>query len=559
MESTDKESCLELAALLRDHGVKHVVMSPGSRNVPLMMAIMSEKELSTTVIVDERCAAFYALGQSLADGLGPVAVVSTSGSAVLNLAPAVSEAYYRGVPLIVVTADRPAEWIDQDDSQTIHQAEALSSIVKRTVNLAPQASLWQINRDINDALLEAVCPKPGPVHINVQLAEPLSSSKQYIKRHPRLINALNCCSTVEPQHIEELTRELSRRNGLMIVAGFMHATSRLKSAVAQLAAMQGVVVVAESTSNLQNVKGVISRVETAMTAVTTPPEAVITIGGGLISRRLKEYIRHSGVKDHWHIGHSHITADCYKALTLKIEADPENVLTMIADQLDRSDSAGQPAGVSWKNNWISNVDRHIVSHDRFIATAPWSDLRAMAVIMSLIPEDWDIQFSNGTSVRYSLMVDCSRVAGQIDCNRGVSGIDGSTSTAIGSASVARRTTLLVTGDMSAQYDIGALFSTDLPSSFKMIVLMNGGGQIFRTIESTARMKNRAEVFEKCTRLPLREIAGAAGMDWHEAANEDELRSAWRAFSRPSDRASVLAIITDGATDAKMISELIATK
>lgn len=125
MECTDKISCNILVAMLVNHGVKEAVISPGSRNAPMVVALSRCPSIKTTVVVDERSAAFIALGKS-AISASPVALLCTSGTAVLNYAPAVAEAYYRQIPLIVISADRPMEWIDQDDSQTLRQYEALA-------------------------------------------------------------------------------------------------------------------------------------------------------------------------------------------------------------------------------------------------------------------------------------------------------------------------------------------------------------------------------------------------------------------------------------------------
>ena len=128
-EFVAKQTCTIVADLLHAWGVEDVVLSPGSRNAPLIMSIVRSGRFRTHVVIDERSAAFIALGMSLASER-PVAAVCTSGTALLNYAPAVAEAYYRRVPLIAVSADRPLRWIDQDDSRTIRQAGCLGNIVR---------------------------------------------------------------------------------------------------------------------------------------------------------------------------------------------------------------------------------------------------------------------------------------------------------------------------------------------------------------------------------------------------------------------------------------------
>ena len=175
--TTDKESCRILVSLLEKHGVGEAVVSPGSRNAPLMMALNASRSIRCTVVIDERSAAFIALGKASVTAR-PVALVCTSGTALLNYAPAVAEGYYRKVPLIVVSADRPVEWIDQDDSQTLRQYEALANYVKGNYNIPAECNAgtqqWYVNRMVNDALISATSGRQAPVHINIQLDAPLS-------------------------------------------------------------------------------------------------------------------------------------------------------------------------------------------------------------------------------------------------------------------------------------------------------------------------------------------------------------------------------------------------
>ncbi len=187
MLNTSNIYCRQIVALLHAHGVETVYCSPGSRNAPLLIALDACEEITKQVVIDERSAAFQAYGCALIEQK-PVAIVCTSGTAVLNFAPAVAEAYYSGVPLIVLSADRPKEWIDQEDSQTIRQFGVLSHIVKGSydVRAIPEGTnreytddvKWTVNRTVNEALLKALDGKPGPVHINVQLAEPLGEMSE---------------------------------------------------------------------------------------------------------------------------------------------------------------------------------------------------------------------------------------------------------------------------------------------------------------------------------------------------------------------------------------------
>lgn len=555
-QTTDKLVASLIARLLVAHGIQRIVMSPGSRNAPLMVAVAREAaSVVSTVIVDERCAGFYALGQSL--GLNaPVAVICTSGTALLNLAPAVAEAYYRGVPLIVISADRPSEWIDQDDSQTLKQPGALANFVKRTYDLTPDCSQEVAEREINDALLTAISRRQGPVHINVRLDTPLGGMIHASSLRPaRVISMSSGRDELSAETMARLSDDARAADGILIVAGYMHPDAATTNALRRLSSMPGVAVVAEPLSNISGAD-IINRVEAAMAADHDYPSLVITLGGALVSRRLKEYIRSTPTStSHWHVGHTHGTVDCYRRLTHRVDVAEGPFLGALADELD-----GSVTG-SWGARWRLSCQLTAERHDDYIGRAPWSDLRAMSLLLSMLPSDIHLHLSNGTAVRYVQMVDMPSVA-SVDCNRGVSGIDGSTSTALGAASVYDTPTLLVTGDMSAQYDIGALASVDIPRGFRMVVLNNGGGAIFRTIESTSRLEERTAFFDTPSRnasASLRAVVEAVGMEWVSIDDEASFLDCMGDFLDGSDRPKVMEIVTDGAISAAVMKELTSLK
>ncbi len=253
MKTTDKEVCNILVDVLLKHGVKRAVVSPGSRNAPLLVALSREDGIEKTIIVDERSAAFAALGMAQQTG-EPVAIVCTSGTALLNYAPAVAEAYYQKLPLIVVSADRPKEWIDQDDSQTIRQFEALSQFVKRSYDLPARCgddvARWYADRIINDAMMEATSGRCAPVHINIQLDEPLSGSSEW-SRQSRGIELISPSADLSESDMSRLV-ELSRGSRILVIAGFMRPDEKCQKALGRLSEMPNVAVLTETISNMRS-------------------------------------------------------------------------------------------------------------------------------------------------------------------------------------------------------------------------------------------------------------------------------------------------------------------
>jgi len=487
-----------------------------------------------------------ALGMAAVSGR-PVALVCTSGTALLNYAPAVAEAYYRQIPLIVVSADRPRRWIDQDDSQTIRQPGALSEIVKASYDLCAEAYTaddeWYANRMINDAMINATTGCRGPVHINVQIDEPLGRMVPVVHGHERVITAVRARHTPDSASMEALRAMFVSSDKVLVVAGFHDPDKRLEAALDRLTLLPNVAVMTESIANLHG-KRFISRIDTALGGLPPDerqrlaPDLVITFGGALVSRFVKQFIRDHRPAAHWHVGFTRTTVDCFKALTLRVEADPGAFF----DSLSQT-AAGACVSSVYASTWRAAYTAALRRRDAFVASAPWSDLRAFYIIMNSLPDGCALQLSNGTPIRYGqLFAGASGNAIRVDCNRGTSGIDGSTSTAIG-ASLAYDAgpTVFISGDMSAQYDMGALAVRNIPARFKMIVMCNGGGGIFRFIGSTSGLPEREALFGEPVNFPVKQMAGAFGFRVFAAGSVASLERVLPLFMAESERPALLAV------------------
>lgn len=530
-------------------------MSPGSRNAPLVVAVSACPDIKTTVVIDERCAAFVALGKASVS-LSPVMLVCTSGTAVLNYAPAVAEAYYRNVPLVVVSADRPMEWIDQDDSQTLRQFEALSHYVKRSYNLPSPCGTdslrWYVNRVANDAMLNCLSGRRAPVHINVQLDAPLGGlmPPQSDRWSERRIGMVEPDAVLSDGQMEELSGLFAPSRKVLVIAGFHDPSPRLSRSLDAMAGWGNAAVMCETISNLRSER-FISDIDATLSSMSQDelasmcPDTVVTLGGAIVSRFVKAYLRGGAVADHLHVGLTDNTVDCFQRLTVRVPMPPADFFAQLVGR--RHD-----AGVSdYGRRWADYALRGRAVHSRYVDSAPWSDLKAMAFVMKHLPDGCALQLSNGTSIRYAQLFPAVQ-AGRSDCNRGVSGIDGCTSTAIGAASVYDGTTVFVTGDMSAQYDMGAFALRCVPVSFKMIVLCNGGGGIFRFIGSTSSLPQLDEYFVVPRPFPLRQLSGAYGFAYYEADSEESLSREFGSFIRQSHRPALLAIHTPAELSAEVL-------
>lgn len=549
-----------IADLLAQHGVRKAFLCPGSRNAPLIVAIHRYPELQAEIVVDERSAAFMALGYASLTGQ-PVAVVCTSGSAVLNFAPAVAEAFYRRVPLIVISADRPAEWIDQDDSQTIRQIGVLRNIVKESYNVPVETGnatqAWHINRTLNDAMLMAQSLPQGPVHINVQLDAPLGQMAEGPFLAERKISVVRPTAMLPTREARALAAEIASPRKVLVIAGFMPPNGKVNTALLKLAAKPNVAVLHEAQANLHGGRRFIGNIDSVLSILSAEekeqlaPDVVITIGGSLVSRFVKAWLRqisaqHRGV-EHWHVGLQPYSVDCFMGLTRRIEMETAPFLQQLASGIQPHNAPSDYSAL-----WRSAADAADAATAAYLKSAPWSDFLAMGQIIKHVPRGWNVQLSNGTAVRYAQLFDYGHIH-RIDCNRGVSGIDGSASTAIGAALAYQQPTMLISGDMSAQYDLGALAAKQISQNFKMAVLNNQGGGIFRFVASTAELEEREEFFCQPVNLPLRELARAFGFEYLRAKSDRELATAWHLFADSTEPA-ILEVVTDGVLSAEVLKQ-----
>ena len=557
MENTTKTVCRQLADLLVAHGVDMVFSSPGSRNAPLIVAFANKKELRLIPVTDERVAAFMALGYASISGK-PVAIVCTSGTALLNYMPAIAEAFYRKIPMIVISADRPIEWIDQDDSQTIRQAGALDNFVKKSYDISDceaKGDIWYANRLINDALLSALEGRKAPVHINVKLHEPLGSLSDIAPRGCRVIDVVKSREDLIVAEARSLAKLIASPRKVMIVAGFNSPDNRLNKALNKIAAFPNVIVLTETISNLHgddfigNIDSVLSTMDEEL-KIQMQPDVVISLGGALISRFIKNYLRNYSPAEHWHVGVTHTTIDCFCSLTRRIDLDPGIFFQQLASGLQPHREQS-----SYKKEWLELRQSAKESHDAYVGTAEWSDLKAFAILDRLMPAQCNLQVSNGTPIRYMQLVATKRFH-RSDCNRGVSGIDGGTSTAVGAAIAApNRKTVLISGDMGAQYDLGALTYAGLVPNLRIIVMMNGGGSIFRFIQSTSELPQTEEYLAIDRHFPIGKLAEAYNLDYFEAYDERQLKEVFPRFvSEAGNKAAVLAIYTPKESNAQILKE-----
>ncbi len=524
METVAKANCVILADLLAAYGVRLAVLSPGSRNAPVSIAVDRQQHLRTFVVVDERTAAFAALG--MAGVTGPVALVCTSGTALLNYAPAVAEAFYRRVPLIVVSADRPRRSIDQRDSQTIRQSGALAAIVRRSVDVPDDMDAAFANRLINDALQAAIGNIPGPVHINMPLGRPLTSlAERDTLPRAHKIDVLRA-GMPDGDAVAVLCRRLTLAKSVLVVAG----TGEPLDIPPEVAALPNVAFVADIGANI---RGAAVASPTAFDGVELStahePEVILNLGGAIISDKFKAFLRRCCAPV-INVGYDDCIVDTFGSLETTVEIEPQRFFAMWADNTGDGIAVDSDYRQLWRQPRCT--DSAAVSN---------SDLAAVAALSRSFPSGAYFFTGNGMAARYSQLFRWN--GARVFANRGVSGIDGCTSTAAGLSLVTDRPTVLLTGDTGAAYDIGAMTLRGLRPNFKIAVLDNGGGDIFRHVATTASLPERERLFAAPPHLPLRMLAQAYGFAYFHAAGDDNDAAAG-AFFAEAGRPAILHFETD---------------
>lgn len=565
-------NCRMLLDVLSARGVDTAVVSPGSRNTPLLIALSARDNIKKIVIADERTAAFTALGIAMVKRT-PVMLVCTSGTALYNYAPAVAEAYYQHLPLIVISADRPEQWIDQDDSQTLRQYEALHNIVKKSYDISPDTGYrtpctnhafesemsWFTNRIANDAATTAMYGTPGPVHINIQLSTPLNKEVEYIPNNPRIIKYVSAEGGLSRKQIAEIAEILSNKR-ILLVAGFLPPDHKLNRAVKMFSSLPNVAVMAETLSNLHcgkhcnMIDSLLKNLDTT-TRELLKPDVIISIGGALVSRMAKEFLRGCDNAIHITLGDTDSATDCFQRLTYHYNARPAQFLSAVSSGIKRINHkpTDDKEIREYSNLWMQAREEAHNGNESALKEIPWSELKAHQCIFSSIPSEFNLIVSNGTSVRYAQLFTEN---GTHACYgaRGVSGIDGTNAIALGAAMAYRGgSTLLITGDMSFGYCPEVLHEAiQKRANLHIILFNNKGGGIFRFISSTRDLDIREKYFCADSSLPIRKITEAYGWHYLHADSYDTLTAQLEAFF--SSPRSLLEISVDPEQSADVLKK-----
>ena len=533
------------------HNIKHIVISPGSRNAPLTIGFTANDFFECYSIIDERSAGFFALGiaQQLQQ---PVALVCTSGSALVNYYPAVVEAFYSRIPLVVISADRPDHLINIGDGQTITQPHIFASHILYEANLKEviKKSFIKSFKD-NDSLitkaLKFAYTAKGPVHINAPFSDPLYETVEVLKED----FDVNLSCTIEPSVSlpKSLIKKWHSSKKKMILVGVNTPESIKQSYLDLIGEDPSIVVLTETTSNLHqsNFFSSIDQLITPLDATdfeALQPEILLTFGGMVVSKKIKTFLRSYAPKLHWHIDPVQAN-DTFFCLTKHYKCSVNNFLKQLVS------TNGSPVESQYFKTWNQVKKIRLEKHKDYVKSIPFCDFKVFDSVLKHIPSSSMVQSSNSSTIRYLQLFNLNSSL-TVFCNRGTSGIDGSTSTAVGASCVSEKPTVFITGDLSFFYDSNALWNNYIPSNFRIIIINNRGGGIFRILPGNKNSENFSTFFETNHTLTAKSISEHFMFDYASASSSEELDTQWDDFYATSQRPKILEVFTPSSENDRIL-------
>ncbi len=569
-----------VVTLCKTHNIKHIIISPGSRNAPLTIGFTHDDFFNCYSIVDERCAAFFALGiaQQLQE---PVAVVCTSGSALLNYYPAIAEAYYSNIPLVVLSADRPKHLVDIGDGQTIKQKNVYGEHVIYSANLkldlkegehkdsenelpifksienklerflGLQKDIQSYNEsEIHDALTITNL-KSGPVHINIPFDEPLYDTVEALSINPKLFKLQSRTEKIGDFEIKSLLDVWQSAKRKMILVGVLQPNSIEQKWIEELADDDSVIVFTETTSNLrhQDFFPGIDKIIAPLNMEefkTLQPEILLTLGGLVVSKKIKGFLRKFKPKHHWHVGLFKAN-DTFFCLDKHIKLIPNTFFSEFLPQVKHHTKS------DYKSTWLNVRQKRRKMHEAYLRTIPFSDFTVFNSVLKSLPKQSQLQVGNSSAIRYTQLFHLPEGV-NVFCNRGTSGIDGSTSTAIGASVAVKELATFITGDLSFFYDSNALWNNYVPNNFRIIVINNEGGGIFRILPGHKNTTNFDTFFETKHKLNAKQLCEMYGFNYVSANDEKSLQKELDSFYSVSQQPQLLEIFTPSRINDEILLE-----
>lgn len=541
---SDIKSIQYIIAFLKAYNIRHIVLSPGTKNIPFAHSVESDDFFTCYSIVDERSAAFFALGlmQELRE---PIAISCTSGTAVANYSSAVYEAWYQKLPLVIITADRHPYYLNQLEDQMIPQQNIFSKVCKKAVQLPiieNDKDAWYCNRLLNEVFLELRSNGDGPIHINVPVETGIVSFNTPELPEPRIIQRL--VVNQNNQLWVDKINALKKAKKILLIYGQNHPISKEEEDIIHTFTTKYNCAIA--VDHLSNIK-LSSTIETFMISRiisdedfdTLMPEIVISLHGNYTSYIRNKLVNKKGF-EHWLIDSSGDVADPFKCLTTIFKCSSTEFFEHFVANNTNNISENM-----YLKAWRDKINTLKTS------TIPFSDLYVVQKFMHLIPENSILHLANSSSVRLAQHFELKKSI-SVYCNRGTNGIDGSCSTFMGSAIAHKDLSFLLIGDLSFFYDMNAIWNRYVGKNIRILLNNNEGAGIFhynigKEKIPTLNLHTAAEHFSSA-----KAWVESCGFVYLSAKTQEEFDENLPLFIEKSEKPIFFEVFTKKDEDAKIL-------
>ena len=529
-----------LSTLMKKHGISDVVVCPGSRHITFVNNMASDPFFKLYSVIDERAAAFFAIGLSLQSGR-PAAVTCTQGSAILVMHTAVSEAHYQKVPLLLISTDMHKGYIEQMDGLTTDQHNLFKKLAKMEVELPlvddnrdPDLT-WQCSNMINQALAMVKSRPWGPVHINIPISEGIDDFRA---PEPQVIPYERGC-------FKRALEIINHRKKRVLYIGQRTTKLNLDPELVKKLEERYIIY----NEHLSNINGFTLGASLDLMLLNPDnykmafPDVVVSFGQHMVNPKVKDMLRKSDCV-HIQINDRDEFNDTFKHLKLLVFSEEPGleVLKKLAE--------AEPMDQDYKKA-IFEKCQGIRDHD-----FPYCEMAVIKKVLHSVRDDEYVHVSNSSPAKYAEYFTMPSTATYL-CNRGINGIDGSMSTFMGYAQHAKTNNYMITGDLSFFYDVNGFWHNYIPDNAKIILINNHGGEIFRPFPNFDKLDEQTKylILSK-HKANAKHVCETYGMEHYEAHDQQSFDSAWQAF-KDSKKAAVLECFTEIDRDIEELNKYFA--
>ena len=482
---------------------------------------------------------------------------------------------------MVISADRPKHLIGIGDGQTINQKyifdkhilfsgnlkldikdeknvptneelpiiKNLEDKIERLLGL--QKGIQSHNEETINIAINFALLKNGPVHINVPFDEPLYETVEKLSVSPEIIPVPKKEKTIDDYTIKMCLEHWNVGKRKLVLVGSNNPNEVDQKWLNELNEDESVIVLTETTSNIHH-PNFFPSIDQIIAPFSEDdkkefkPDILLTFGGLIVSKKIKALLRTFQPKHHWHID-PETANDTFFCLKNHIKSTPNAFFEEFLPKITHYVKS------NYQVKWLALKTYRLKKHSQYLKEIPFSDLKAFEIISQSLPPESILQSGNSSAIRYFQLFKLNKSI-EVYCNRGTSGIDGSTSTALGCAIASKTQTVFVTGDLSFFYDSNALWNNYIPKNFRIIVINNGGGGIFRILPGNKNTKDFDTYFETKHNLTAEHLCKMYGFQYESVSDEDNVNKVLKSFYSKSENPRLLEIFTPSRVNDEVLLE-----